>query len=170
MRLAVSGSAFMITLGVGIAFVLLSVNQEFTNATVEIIGAFLGVFAAIELGELIKGVDQMLGARKVKKESVDFLKVVRSTQQQGVLANLDITLWDTLRYSPEFSCLSTAERMSLHSVFGAIAIYNEQCNAYFSRLRQPNANLQMLQTEERAALAAQTFMLRLAEDTIVDLG
>lgn len=154
---------------VSIGLVLSPYTTTLNNLAVEIIGALLGVFAAIQLGELIKEIDQTWRAQKLMDEAIKVLNVIEETQTGEGLAAIDIVVWHTLRESAEFSFLSTEDRMTLLSTFQAVSLYNEHCERHFELLQQSNPNMRRLQFLENIAQVAKATMLFLISETLIKL-
>jgi hypothetical protein len=106
---------------------------------VEIVGAFLGVFAAVVLGEILKLRQDSQLAKRVQEDLIEELKTIlragkRDPDQAG---GYEIAYWDASVAGGELRVLDRNVRRRLVTAYNAIMVYNHATDMRTEAAMQP---------------------------------
>ena len=116
--------AFILVVLTGLAVILLPESAFFPNVAVEIIGAFLGVMAALILGELMKEYEREKQGKDLSREIETELADISNMLGQDENVPIPFPVWTSSLMSGSLMTISSDARRFLTLVYKEIEIYN----------------------------------------------
>lgn len=131
--------SFVLVLSLAIIIVFNPDSQSFTGITIEMLGAFIGVFAAVSLGEVIKVFEGYLVAARVRKNLTSEIRgIVKSIKKKSDLGNeFNTFLWDATIAAGELAKLDRNLLLFFYAAYNAIDGHNittRQCENWYNQV------------------------------------
>ena len=115
-------------------------SQNFTGITIEMWGAFIGVFAAVSLGEMIKAFEDYRIALRVRKNLTSELgNILENTKKNtGTIKEYGTVFWDSAIASGELTKLDDVLFLYFSVLYNKIEGHNRTVRQCESMYNQPN--------------------------------
>ena len=132
-------------------------SQNFTGITIEMWGAFIGVFAAVALGEIIKTFEDYRVAQRVRKNLTSELKNILENikRHTDTTEEYGTVFWDSAIASGELSKLDSILLLYFSTLYNKIVGHNTTARQCENMYNQPNTSPERKQFYLNTAIKSQ---------------
>lgn len=147
---------FILTVSIAIFTVYIGGSQESNPMAIEVGGAFIGVFAALTLGELMKSINEFLKVRQLRADL--FVELRLTSVRPEKLEKVPLTMWESTRYTGVSRYFAQELRTDLYLSFRAAEDFNAKVAHYQEIISGPNPEPFFIHTAKQSAVVAQGIM------------
>lgn len=127
---------------------------------IEILGAFIGVFAALALAEQVKDIDEFRTGRKILLDLFDDMRNMKDFLKSTEPMHYPDMLWQSILQSGEAIYLEREVRYDLFAVWNLLRYQNDCRNEYSDALMSPRKqSKEFLDFLKKNALDARELLL-----------
>ncbi len=143
-------------------------SDTFTGITIEMWGAFIGVFAAVSLGEIIKVFEDYRIALRVRKHLTSELRNIleNAKKKSGTINEYGTNFWDSAITSGELSKLDDNLFLNFSVLYTKIHGHNRTARQCESMYNQPNATPENKQYYLETVIRSEVRLERLLETVL----
>jgi hypothetical protein len=134
--------SFIIIVVLAMILIFTPASDTFTGITIEMWGAFIGVFAAVSLGEIIKTYEDYRIAVRVRKHLVSEVRNILENIQQhkGTVIELGTNFWDASVASGDIAKLDDNLLLAFSVIYTKVGGHNRTARHFESMFDHPNAS------------------------------
>ncbi|MGY5852302.1 MAG: hypothetical protein RTU92_01905 [Candidatus Thorarchaeota archaeon] len=116
------------------------VGAGITEITADILGSFIGIFAALALSEIVKEVDNNLNARRLRVDLLTNMSKMVDELSPEYPTAYDTTKWDAAFSSGEINLLRRVQREKFYAVYRMIQFYNSKVAVFHTNKHDPDCD------------------------------
>ncbi|MGY5875683.1 MAG: hypothetical protein RTU30_08050 [Candidatus Thorarchaeota archaeon] len=131
---------FLVAVVVAIILGFTSVGVNLTEITADILGSFIGIFAALALGEIVKEVDNILNAKRLRINLLTNMNKMVDELSPEYPTAYDTTKWDSAFSSGEINLFTRALREEFYAVYRKIQFYNNKVEVFHTNKHDPDCD------------------------------
>ena len=131
---------FLVAVVVAIILGFTPVGADLTEITADILGSFIGIFAALALSEIVKEVDNILNAKRLRIDLLANMNKMVDELSPEYPTEYGTTKWDSAFSSGEINLFKRELREEFYAVYRRIQFYNNKVEIFRTYKHDPDCD------------------------------